>query len=85
MNYAQSVPSCRLGWDKILILMARRGDDKGIKEFLIWDCGFSIGHLASPSLGHYASLSFVVIGRGKRKGERDFPVGAAFPPCLSRA
>jgi len=23
-------------------------------------------HVASPSLGHYASLSFVVIGRGKR-------------------
>jgi len=27
---------------KYLILMAARQDDKGIKGFLIWDCGFRI-------------------------------------------
>ena len=63
---------------KYLILMAARQDDKGIGGFLIWDCRFSIGHMPSASLGQYASLSFVVIGREKRIGERDFPVGAAF-------
>jgi len=47
----------------------------------ISDCGSVIGHLASPSLGHYASLSFVVIGRGKRPGERKkgFFCGSGFP------
>jgi hypothetical protein len=47
----------------------------------ISDCGSVIGHLASPSLGHYASLSFVVIGRGKRTGERKkgFFCGSGFP------
>jgi hypothetical protein len=42
--------------------------------------------MAAPSLGHYASLSFVVIGREKRTGDtsqskqiRAFSVRAAFP------
>ena len=30
------------------------------------DFGLRKGHFASPSLGHYAALSFVVIGRGQR-------------------
>ena len=44
-----------------------------------------ISHMPAASLGQYASLSFVVIGKGQRIGdgsqrkeERDFPVGAAF-------
>ena len=37
-------------------------------------------HVAAPSLGHYASLSFVVRGRGQKIEERDSPVGAAFKP-----
>ena len=32
-------------------------------RFQIVDCGFGTGHVAAPSLGQYASLSFVVIGR----------------------
>ena len=47
-------------------------------------------HMAAPSLGHYASLSFVVIGREKRTGDtsqskqmRDFSVGAAFSRDLA--
>jgi hypothetical protein len=47
-------------------------------------------HVPSASLGHYASLSFVVIGRGQRIGdrvqrkeERDFSVGAAFSRDLT--
>ena len=28
-------------------------------------------HMAAPSLGHYASLSFVVIGRGQMTGIGD--------------
>jgi hypothetical protein len=47
-------------------------------------------HMPAASLGHYASLSFVVIGRGQRaadrsqgKEERDFSVGAAFSRDLA--
>ena len=32
----------------------------------MWDVGFRIGHMAAASLGYYASLSFVVIGRGQQ-------------------
>jgi len=42
-------------------------------------------HMPAASLGHYASLSFVVIGsvqraadRSQRREEKDFSVGAAF-------
>jgi len=36
-------------------------------------------HLASPSLGHYASLSFIVRGRGRRsevRGRRSVLLGS---------
>ncbi len=61
----------------------------------ISDLGFRISdlasrHMAAPSLGHYASLSFVVIGREKRAGDtsqsmqmRVFSVGAAFSRDLA--
>jgi len=49
-------------------------------RFVVWDCGFvkgsrhraqgNLGHLPSASLGHYASLSFVVRGRGERMEDR---------------
>ena len=29
-----------------------------------------LGHWASPSLGHYAALSFIVIGRSQRLDDR---------------
>ncbi len=35
-------------------------------RFEIADCGFDISHMPSASLGHYASLSFVVRGRGQK-------------------
>ena len=40
-------------------------------------------HTATPSLGHYASLSFIVIGRGQRQKKEDrrqkFYCGSGFP------
>jgi hypothetical protein len=38
------------------------------------------GHETSPSLGHYASLSFVVIGEGQRNEARNFFCGRGFQP-----
>ena len=32
---------------------------------VIYHCAFLIGHSASPSLGHYAELSFIVRGIGQ--------------------
>jgi len=49
---------------------------KGIGQ---WSAGSSVTrHVAAPSLGHYASLSFVARGRGQKIEDRDSPVGAAF-------
>ncbi|MGB6930197.1 MAG: hypothetical protein WBH05_13325, partial [Syntrophobacteria bacterium] len=37
-------------------------------------------HVAAPSLGHYASLSFIVIGRGQKSEEKrkGFSCGSGF-------
>jgi hypothetical protein len=37
-------------------------------RFEIFDCRFSAGHAPAASLGHYAALSFVVIGRRRNCG-----------------
>ena len=36
----------------------------------IWDCGLRLScHMASPSLGHYAALSFIVRGKKSETGQ----------------
>ncbi len=52
--------------------MAARQDDKGIKGFLIWDCGLRGG------IEKYSGQLAASRGKEKEEEERDFPVGAAF-------
>jgi len=40
-------------------------------RFQIVDCGFGTGHVAAPSLGQYATLSFGVIGKGQGRFIRE--------------
>ena len=54
-----------------------------ISDFGFWISDLAPRHMATPSLGHYASLTFVVIGREQIEEERDFAMGAAFSRDLT--
>jgi hypothetical protein len=52
--------------------VARLGDKcyRVCGDFGLRIADLALRHMAAPSLGHYASLSFVVIGRGQKIGDR---------------
>jgi hypothetical protein len=55
------------GLIKALFLLEIWGEAQGAGRRVQGD----LRHLASPSLGHYAALSFVVRGKGQESGVKD--------------